>query len=150
MRNLAWCCLVGAAVVSVGLCALFALAVLSVATVGIGPGLTDFTADFGNGCKLIQSSAHTIRITIDGRFDEDRWVPAEVVACGFDRQFVIAKQQQLDAKDNPISGSYQFWIIDCSQKQRYGPFSDVEFAAQRKKLGVPDSIRLWSPGWYRP
>jgi len=117
---------------------------------GFGPGLTDFTADFGNGCKLHQLSAQDIRISVGGSIAATDSIPAKVVTCGFDKNFVIAQQQQLDAKGKPIWGDFQYWIVDGPQKKRYGPYSEQEFAAKRKELGVPDSIQLRGKDSYRP
>ena len=116
---------------------------------GFGPGLTDFSADFGNGCELYQSSAQVVEISVDKSLDPKNCVPAKVVECGYNVKFVIAKQQKLDAKGTPIHGEYQYWIVDAQQKKRYGPFSVNEFTAKRKELGVPDSIKLRSANSFR-
>lgn len=117
---------------------------------GFGPGVTDFHVELGHNCQLIQLSADMINITVDGSLSEGDCVPAKVVSCGFDQKYIIAKQQLLDEKDNPVSGKYQFWIVDAPQKKRYGPFSEKEFIAKRKELGVPDSIKMRSKESYRP
>ena len=129
---------------------LLGICLVSIGCIGVGAGFTDFEADFGNGCKLIQLSANEIVISVNGRISSDRCVPSKVVSCGFDQNFIIAKQQLLDEKGNPVSGKYQFWIVDAPQKKRYGPFSEKGFIAKRNELGVPDAIRMRSKNSFRP
>ena len=129
---------------------LLGICLVSIGCIGVGAGFTDFEADFGNGCKLVQLSANEIVISVNRSISSDRCVPSKVVSCGFDQNFIIAKQQVLDEKGNPVSGKYQFWIVDAQQKKRYGPFSEKKFIAKRGELGVPDSIKLRSKNSFRP
>ncbi len=117
---------------------------------GFGPGLTDFTADFKNGYQLRQTSSQRIHIVPVGGWDDESEVPAKVVACGYNDQFVIAKQQKRDVKGNPIRGAYQYWIVEAPQKKRHGPFTEKEFGVKRKEFGVPDSVELRSTNSFRP
>ena len=117
---------------------------------GFGPGYTDFHVELGHNCQLIQMSGSIVNITVDGSLSEEDCVPAKVVSCGFGQKYIIAKQQLLDEKYNPVSGKYQFWIVDAPQKKRYGPFAEKEFSAKRKELGVPESIKMRSTDSYRP
>jgi|GEM_PF-6226245 len=123
---------------------------LMLGCVPIGPGYTDFSADFGHGCQLMQFSAQDVMISVDGSFTH-KGVPAKVVSCGFDgERFVIAKQQKVDGKGQPIPKQFQYWIVDAPGKIRHGPYKDAQFAAMRKTLGVPESLKLRSKDSYRP
>ncbi len=151
MTRFTWWCGIGALMIAAGVCGLFALAVFSIATVGIGPGLTDFEAKVGDAYLLRQTSAQQVDLVpISGWQEESETIPPKVLACGVDARFLIAKQQKLDAKGNQIRNNYQYWIVDALKKKRYGPFTEQVFAAKRKELGVPDSIEFRSANSYRP
>ena len=124
-------------------------ACLSACSAGFGPGYTDFQANLPHEYLLTQASAHEVTITLDFGEDEKE-IPAKVVSLGFDDHFILAQQQLLDAKDNPIRGKYQFWIIDAPAQKRLGPFTEDEFNAQRKVLGVSEEIKLRGTNSYRP
>ena len=116
---------------------------------GFGLGYTDFQANLPHEYLLTQASAHEVTITLDFGGDEKE-IPAKVVSCGFDDRFILAQQQLLDATDDPVRGKYQYWIIDATAQKRFGPFTEVEFNAQRKALGVSDQIKLRGTDSYRP
>ena len=66
-------------------------------------------------------------------------VPPKVIGVGFDKNFIIAKQQQRD--------KINFYIIPLKDKihhspdeNKIGPLSKKEFILQRKIFGVPDSL----------
>lgn len=118
--------------------------------IAFGPGYTDFSYEFGNGYQLIQLSAHEVRIAVGSSFDEKLSIPPKVIACDYDAEFLIAKQQKLDGKGNPIGGEHQYWIIEASAKKRYGPFSEAEFSLERQRLGVPETMQLKNKDSLRP
>ena len=118
---------------------------------GLGPGGTDFTAYLPYGYFLFQSSAHNIVIAPCDNWNDKTEIPTMVVSCGFNSSYILAKQQLMDAKQrSPLPGKYQYWIIYAVTKERYGPFTEVEFNAKRKELGVPEEIKLKGKDSYRP
>ena len=116
---------------------------------GFGPGYSDFRADLVHGYRLIQFSSHDVEIG-NQRAPRDTGIDAKVVSLCFDDRFILAQQQLLDATDDPVRGKYQYWIIDATAQKRFGPFTEVEFNAQRKALGVSDQIKLRGTDSYRP
>ena len=117
---------------------------------GFGPGLTDFHAKLPHGYELWQTSSHQVKIYSSTGTYSEAGLPPKVVSLGLDDQFILAQQQWLDAKDDPIPSKYQYWIIDAPAQKRYGPFTEKEFNAKRKELGVPDEIKLKGKDSYRP
>lgn len=114
----------------------------------------DFEVALPRGYVIFASSSHNVAIfNSDGQFPE---VPAKVVAVGWDNQFVLAKQQLLknrsdfpgDSFQIPDPGKYQFWIIDLVNTNRLGPLDENMFSAERKALGVPDTIKMKPPSAY--
>ncbi|HVJ67406.1 MAG TPA: DUF3997 domain-containing protein [Caulifigura sp.] len=118
---------------------------------GFGPGLTDFSADLGNGYQLVQSSAQVVQICPKNGWSDDRQIiPEKVVSCGANADFIIAEQNPLDAKGRPTTGDNPFWILKVAEKHSYGPFTGDEFKLKRKEFGVPDSLGFRRAQSYRP
>jgi len=103
------------------------------------------------GYRVYHTSAHE---TIIRNHDFDAPdIPSQVLEVGWDHRFILAKQQVLtnrnlspsDAYQIPVPHLFQFWIIDTSNSFKlYGPMSENAFAARRKQISVPDSIKLKS------
>lgn len=115
--------------------------------VEFGPGPSDFGADLVQGYRLVRCSSHIVMISTSHLGEG---VEAKVVSLGFNDHFILARQQLLDANDDPIRGKYQYWIIDVAAKNRHGPFTEGEFQAKRKELGVSDEIKLRGKDSFRP
>lgn len=112
----------------------------------IGPGGTDFSAKLVHGYELWQNSGTEVFIR-----PRETGVPMMVVSLGFDDQFIVAKQQLMDARDlYPLAGQFRYWIIDAPSHQRHGPLTEKEFIAKRKELGVSEEIVLKGKNSYRP
>jgi hypothetical protein len=117
----------------------------------IGPGHADFSTKIAGDYHIHRTSAHQIMIAPSGWSDETPVIPAKVVECDFDSRFIIARQQELqgrspnDPKDTymePAPDKYHYWILDVKVPKVYGPFTREQFGAQRKTLGVPESLSL--------
>ena len=86
-------------------------------------------------------------VTIEHSADNRRLsIPAQVVELAWNDRFILGKQQVIRARGNvpgdtvPVSilGSFNYWIIDLNQTNRYGPMTEVEFAEKVKALGQTD------------
>src|SRR5262245_40266191 len=109
-------------------------------------GYQDYSYEMCGGYCVIRSSAH--QVIVAPKLGESTWasgdptaIPAKVVEVAWDERFVIAKRQHLTRApsgrtDQPVSGSYDFWVIDTRDKVRYGPMTADEFAAKRAEVGV--------------
>ncbi len=129
----------------------FGLTLCLAACGGIGAGNSDFGAKLPHGYKLWKTSQNKVVIHPYMNWNDNTEVPSKVVSCGFDDHYILAEQQLLDAKQrNPVRGKYQYWIIDALAQKRFGPFTEVEFNAQRKALGVSDQIKLRGTDSFRP
>src|SRR5262245_4446096 len=115
-------------------------------------GLQDYHYEMCGGYCVVRSSAH--QVVVAPKLGESAWassdptaIPAKVVEVAWDERFVIAKRQLLHRPDpggieRPVSGSYDFWVIDTRDKVRYGPLTADEFEAKRAEVGVSPDIAL--------
>ena len=124
------------------------------------PNNGDFSSEFGGYYTLFQFSRDDVRIIFTPGIDiqKEGSVPAKVIRCNFDENFIIAQQQLLKRKypndpnrsvEIPDPGKFQYWIIVKAAQQRHGPFTAEEFEVQRKALGVPESLELLSKDSFR-
>ncbi len=128
----------------------FAILFAAGCQIGFGPGVLDWRYDLPGGCYIRRASSH--RIEIGGRIE----IPAKVVELDFDNRFLIAKQQHLTERSHgdsyliPDKGSFSWWIGDFKTGTTIGPLDELEFAAQRKALGVSAELVLHDVYDYKP
>ncbi len=143
----------------IGLVIVLLSLVAGIALMGYGQSHADFSARLAGEYSLWRKSRNDISISPPVIYSGTPVIPGKVVACDFDKRFVIAKQQDLqrtgpgDPNDEPIgqgSGTYHFWILDASIPKVYGPLSESEFKSWRKSLGVPGNLRLRDVDRFRP
>jgi hypothetical protein len=103
-----------------------------------------------NGYHLFRTSAHTIVISRQASRHDTPLIPAKVVDYDFDDRFILAKRQRMQRRSErpnesyelPVPDAYDYWILDHSTESLYGPMSLDEYNEERKRLGVPWTIRL--------
>jgi hypothetical protein len=126
------------------------LGLMSLCSCGIDPGSGDYDYALPGDFSVRSTSAHQIEIASQSAMPG---VPPRVIEIGWDKRFIIAKQQFLKDRgdfpgDNyqvPVPGKYQFWIIDVVTTNRVGPLDEKELAERRSALGIPGTIKMKSP-----
>jgi hypothetical protein len=115
-------------------------------------GFQDYDFDMCGGYCVVRSSAHNIIVA--PKLGKSSWasshptaIPAKVVEVAWDDRFVVAKRQHLSRPPSarthrPVSGSYDFWVIDTRERVRHGPLTAAEFGAKRTQLGVSPDLSL--------
>jgi hypothetical protein len=118
----------------------------------ISCGLQDYDYEMCGGYCVVRSSAH--EVVVAPKLGKSSWatraptaIAAKVVEVAWDHRFVIAKRQHLTRArsgrtNKPLTGNYDFWVIDTRDKVRYGPLSEVEFTVTRTELGVSAGLSL--------
>lgn len=119
---------------------------------GFGPGIQDFTYGLSGDYELVRSSAHTIMVVpVDGWNNEIPIIPEKVLEIAWNKQFILAKRQGLKRRspDNPNDtymepddSVFDYWILDTTIPQVYGPLTLEEFKNKRTELSVPDELIL--------
>lgn len=118
----------------------------------IGPGAADFEAKLCKDYHLYRTSASEVYVAPEGG---DRAIPAEVVELGYDQRFIIAKQSYLThpPRNNPYREPdpvvFNYWILDVTVPQTYGPLTEDNFRRKRKELGVPHDLTMKDVDSYR-
>ena len=124
---------------------------VSCGDLAIGPGHSDFSADLAGDYKLHRSSAHQVMISPDGWSSDTPIIPTKVLECAVDRHLILAKRQGLkrrspnnpnDTYEEPDPTVIDYWILDTSTPQVFGPMSEDEFKRKRRELGVSEKIEL--------
>jgi hypothetical protein len=84
----------------------------------------------------------------------ERYIPCNVVGYDYNSDFIVAKQVAREAcyhiglegnrknMFNQHDGQTYFWIIDAQKRVIHGPYSEPQFAAQRKQLGVSEELKV--------
>lgn len=130
---------------------LIGLGLVGLCSCGVNPGSADYNYPLPGDFSVRRSSGSQVEIASQSALPG---IPAKVVEIGWDKRFIVAKQQMLknrgdfpdDTFQVPYPGKYQFWIIDVPHTNRIGPLDESAFAAKKKSLGVPDSIKMKPPG----
>ena len=130
--------------------AYFAIGVVSC---DFGPGSADYGKVISSDYRLISTSQfQTVIVNVkigEGIGVEPFGVPANVVEVAWDSRFILAKQQVLrlqgiNPRDDypvPVPGQFNYWIIDITSTNRFGPLSASEFNDKTKKLKI-DHLQL--------
>ena len=114
-------------------------------------GLADYTISLDNGYRIDRLSAHQIRIygeeaVNDGRenISNHLYVPAEVTAVWWNKEYIIAKQLHLKTNErgveeppqNPTDDDYSYWIIEIDENRVKGPLTLKELENDSEQLGI--------------
>ena len=116
-----------------------------------GPGNADFNARLANSPKgtfyVYRTNGCNIVIS-RGWADDFLDIPKKVVELAHDNSFIIAKQDE--AMGRNIPNRINYWILDVRIPKRHGPYTQSEFVAQRKALGVSSALKLKDVYEYSP
>lgn len=114
-------------------------------------GLADYTISLDNGYRIDRLSAHQIQIYGEEAVNDGNentfnylYVPAEVIAVWWDKQYIIAKQLHLKTNErgveeppqNPTDDDYSYWIIDIDKNEVKGPLTLKELENDTNQLGI--------------
>ncbi len=78
-------------------------------------------------------------------------IPSKVTEVAWDDRFVVAAQDALAKKGSYSPGTRryvapvfrtQYWVLDVSGPLLHGPYTETEFTARRRELGVPEDLVL--------
>lgn len=76
-------------------------------------------------------------------------IPANVLSFDYNDELIVAKQRPADFNEPLYEGQYEypegkdkiyFWLVVSKLHLVFGPLSEQEFEAIRKKYRVPDSL----------
>jgi len=128
-----------------GLCLLF------IFKDGFGPGVADYEYSLSGDYRLVRSSAHNIKVIPYSIYQSTTpIIPAKVTEIAWDNQYILAKRQGLKKASNDPQISYlepdrsveDYWILDTSIPQVYGPMPTEEFKRKRLELNISDNLIL--------
>lgn len=114
---------------------------LGLCSCGGDPSAADYEYPLSGDFSVRRTSNHQIAIASRSAL---QGVPAKIVELGWDKRFIVVKQQLLKNRgdfpgDNfliPDPGKYQFWIIDVVNTNRIGPLNESAFLERTGALGV--------------
>ncbi len=118
---------------------------LSINSCSRDPFNDDFIFGLTGGYQLIRTS--TYMVTIEHSADSRHLsIPAQVVELAWNDGFILGKQQVIRPRGNvpgdtvpvPVVGSFNYWILDLHQTNRFGPMTEVEFVEKLKAIGQTD------------
>jgi hypothetical protein len=124
----------------------------------VGPGAEDFSVQLCGDYYVHRTSVHQIKVSPMSWRDDTPIIPVKVVELGYDKRFIIAKQNHLkrrsphdplDTYMEPNVGVFSYWILDVIIPVAYGPLSQAEFDNKRKTIGVPHSLAMKDVYSYR-
>ncbi len=104
-----------------------------------------------NGYRIDRLSAHQIQIYGEEAVNDGKenifnhlYVPAEVTAVWWDKQYIIVKQLHLKTNErgveeppqNPTDDDYSYWIIEIDENEVKGPLTLKELENDSEQLGI--------------
>jgi hypothetical protein len=115
--------------------------------------------DLGNGYRFDYDPVISTDYAIFGPDEHAYAITGQVTKFAFDSCFILVEQKprELIMKNVNINSdiSYkeqeilfskslirQYWIINKSNKSKYGPFQKAKYLWKRKELGVPNELQL--------
>jgi hypothetical protein len=106
------------------------------------PMMGDFDLPLIGGYSLVRESPDSVEV-LHMRDSDHLGVSAKVVEIAWNERFILAKRQELKPRGRfqgdvllvPVTGKFDFWIIDTVQTNRYGPLSEKEFGEKVQSLG---------------
>ncbi len=127
-----------------------------------------FVVEIGQGYRLEATSGNMVLVRPEGvvSIGEDPYIPPKIVRLAWGERFILAKQHSLKYKhpwdssrpsrtdsdkgvNSPVQEISNYWILDMSIPEVYGPFDESVFEKQRTVLGVPDTLVLKPVSSYR-
>jgi hypothetical protein len=120
-------------------------------TGAVGPGHADFSTKLVRDYSVYRTSAHQIMIAPEAWNSGTPTIPAKVIECAVDRHFILAKRQGLQRRSpgdpndtymEPAPSVFDYWILDTSSPEVYGPMTLTEFDAKKRGLGISATVAL--------
>lgn len=109
----------------------------------VGPGVTDYSYNLCGGYKLYKCSAHDIKVVPkSGWNDNTPVIPTQVLNIAWDKQFIIATQQDIKENGKAASDKINYWILDTKTPMVYGPLNKTDFENEKKNLKITDFLTL--------
>lgn len=130
---------------------LIGIVLVGLCSCGVDPGSADYDYPLPGDFSVRRSSGNQVEIASQSALPG---VPSKIIEIGWDKRFILAKQQMLKNRgDFPGDtfqvidpGKYQFWIIDVLNTNRIGPLDENAFVAQKNALGISGTIKMKPPG----
>ena len=107
----------------------------------------DYTSALSGGYFLrSEGGIHRDILNYDSGYKE---IPANVLSFDYNDEFIVAKQRPADFNEPLYEGHYEypigndtiyFWLVACKLHLIFGPLSQKEFEAVRRKYNVPGSL----------
>jgi hypothetical protein len=117
----------------------------------LGPGPADFSVKLVGDYFLHRTSGIDIFIAPEVWNGGTPMIRKTVSECVVHRHLILARRvDNYPSKGTNDSAVGDYWILDTSIKEAFGPMTREEFALKRKALGVPDSVVLRDVNSYRP
>lgn len=119
--------------------------------VAVGPGHSDFSTPIVGGYSLFRNSAHSVWITPGSHNDDTPIIAEKVLECAVYNKFILAKRQGLrrrspndpqDTYKEPDPNVFDYWILDSSIPEVYGPFDIKNFEIRKRELNIDPSVTL--------
>ncbi|PQD93653.1 hypothetical protein CYL18_18785 [Pradoshia eiseniae] len=113
------------------------------------PGASDYDIDLPDNYSIVRTSAN--EVTIAPKTSKDSWgstiIPAKVTEVGWDDQYIIAKQINIDSESSNGSGipdeqEYHFWIIQIKTGEVTGPLDDLSLTKKKEEYRISNDIVL--------
>ena len=108
----------------------------------------DFDKPLLGDYHLLSTSAHQVQV-MHMTDSDNPGIPPKVVEIGWNKSFIIAKQQRLKERGDfpgdkllvPVPSQFAFWIVSVGKTNRYGPLSEKEFNEKLEALSQKE-LRL--------
>ena len=105
------------------------------------PLVSDFEMPLTNGYYLIQTAPDLTEV-YQQEIGSRVGIPAKVVEIAWNEELILAKRQVLtnrgkfpgDTVTIPAPGQFDWWVVNMSEKQRYGPMGEADFLTKIRSL----------------
>lgn len=121
---------------------------LSLAFLGYGPGLQDFSKNITNGYVLYRTSSHEIFVAPEnGWNDKVEIIPSKVLKVNYYNEFILVERQglkmrkpndSLDLYKIPDENVMNYWILDTKKNYSFKNLTRIEFQEKLKLLKIPE------------
>lgn len=117
----------------------------------IGPGHSDFSAPLVGDYLLFRYSGTSVSISPANSTNDTPIIPENVIECAVYEDFILAHRQGLkrrsqndpnDTYEVPDPDLFDYWILNTSIPEVYGPFDFESFELKMAQMGIPKSTKL--------
>jgi hypothetical protein len=128
-------------------CLTIAAGLLAAHGCSVDSSMGDFVLPLTGGYHLVRTSESEVTV-MNLAYTSGPEVPAKVVEIAWNNNFILAKQQELavrgkspdDMPEVPVPGKFDYWIIDITHTNEYGPFQEREFRLKVLELGQTNLV----------